>query len=125
MSDQRNDLILYHGTSASIEDLCAKGLSPGRHGAVFLTDNPQLALEYAETDLERSGSDEILLLAVRVGDLDLALLTGDIDHTLLTDWRESLVETDQCMYMGAIPWGLLTVKMRQTSAVSLGFARTA
>jgi hypothetical protein len=118
MNDQTGDLVLYHGTSASIEDLIDQGLIPGRHGAVFLTDNPQLALEYGETDKERSGSDETLLLAVRVADLDLERLTGDIDHTLLTDWRESLSETDECMYMGAIPWALLTVEMQQTSVVS-------
>jgi hypothetical protein len=123
MSNQPDDLVLYHGTTASIEDLIDQGLIPGRHGAVFLTDNPQLALEYGETDQERSGSDAILLLSVRVADLDLELLTGDIDHTLLTDWRESLAETDQCMYMGAIPWALLTVEMKQTSVVSPGSDR--
>ena len=49
------------------------------------------------------------LVAVKVSALDATKLVGDIDHTLVDDWQESLSETDQCMYRGAIPAELLVV----------------
>lgn len=85
------EFVLYHGTSESPDTIRREGLK----GDVFLTDNPQLALEYAESDQERTGFDHITLVSVHVDQLDQSLLYGDIDHTLTDDWRESLSETDQ------------------------------
>lgn len=107
---QAEDFWLWYGTSETAETIMRDGLKPGRHGAVFLTDNPQLAVEYAETDQERTGTDEITVVKVKVRDLDPSKLTGDIDHTTTDDWQESLIETDQCMYLGPIPAHLLTLE---------------
>ena len=105
-----NDKItLFHGTSEASETIRRYGLKGGRHNAIFLTDNPELAIDYAESDQDRSGLDNITLVSVRADQLDPSLLRGDIDHTL-SDWQESLQETDQCMYLGDIPPQLLTVE---------------
>lgn len=106
-------VVLWHGSSEPAETLVVEGLQPGRHGAVFLTDNPELALEYAQTDQERTGNDIITLVSVRVSDLDKAKLAGDLDHTLADDWQESLAETDQCMYLGSIPGSVLRVEAQR------------
>lgn len=103
--------VLYHGTSESPEKIKAHGLiSHGRHNAVFLTDNPEWAIEYAQTDQDRTGLDNITLVSVNAKDLDQKYLRGDIDHTTIEDWMESLKETEQCMYLGSIPPRLLTIK---------------
>ena len=81
-----------------------------RHNAVFLTDNPELAGDYAQTDQERTGSDNLIIVSVDVTDLDLSKLRGDIDHSNIDDWKESLRETDQCMYLGDIPPHLLKIE---------------
>ena len=109
------DFLLYHGTSEPADKIRAEGLK-GEHSqnnAVYLTDNPQLAQEYAESDQERTGNDWIVIVSVKVADLDPALLYGDIDHASgnnIEDWQESLRETDQCMYRGDIPPGILIVE---------------
>jgi hypothetical protein len=107
---ENNEVILYHGTSEASETIRRDGLKGGRHNAIFLTDNPELAIDYAESDQDRSGLDNITLVSVCADQLDPSLLRGDIDHTLSDDWRESLRETDQCMYLGDIPPQLLTVE---------------
>jgi hypothetical protein len=94
--------ILWHGTSEPVDVIQKHGLKGGRHHAVFLTDNPDLALEYGQTDQERTGNDTVTLVSVNVKMLDPRLLMGDLDHTTTEDWIESLKETDQCMYMGDI-----------------------
>ena len=105
-----DDFFLYHGTSEPSEKIRAHGLKPGRHGCIFLTDNPELALDYAQTDQERTGFDTTTIVSVRVSDLDVTKLLGDLDHTTTDDWRESLRETDQCMYAGPIPSNVLTIE---------------
>lgn len=105
-----NDITLWHGTSESVETIKKTGLIVNRHGAVFLTDNPNLAIEYAETDQERTGTDNITIISVKVSDLDQSKLIGDIDHTLEDDWKTSLKETDQCMYVDNIPPNILKIK---------------
>jgi hypothetical protein len=104
------DLKLWHGTSESADDMRRSGLIGSRLGAVFLTDNPQLALEYAETDQDRTGNDTITLVSVLVRDLDQAKLHGDSDHGDYEDWKASLQDCDQCMYFGSIPADVLTVE---------------
>lgn len=94
--------VLWHGTSESVDTIKRLGLRPGRQHSVFLTDNPDLALEYAESDQERTGNDTITLVTINLKMLDKSKLMGDIDHTTTEDWIESLRETDQCMYMGNI-----------------------
>ena len=94
--------VLWHGTSESIDTIKKLGLKAGRQHSVFLTDNPELALEYAESDQERTGYDNITLVIVDLNKLDKTKLIGDIDHTSEENWIESLRETDQCMYMGDI-----------------------
>lgn len=93
---------LWHGTSESVEVIQQQGLRGGRHHAVFLTDNPDLALEYGVSDQERTGNDTVTLVSVNVKMLDTRLLVGDLDHTTNDNWVESLRETDQCMYLGDI-----------------------
>lgn len=109
-SSDNSGVVLYHGTSEASEKMRLEGLKVGRLDAVYLTDNPQLAIEYAESDQDRTGFDNITIVSVRADQLDPSLLRGDIDHTLSDDWQESLRETDQCMYMGDIPPHLLTVQ---------------
>jgi hypothetical protein len=94
--------ILWHGTSESTETIRRFGLKAGRQRSVFLTDNPDLALEYAESDRDRTGNDTVTLVTVDLKKIDHSKLIGDIDHTTTEDWVESLRETDQCMYMGDI-----------------------
>ena len=98
---------LWHGTSEPVEVIQQQGLKGGRHHAVFLTDNPDLALEYGESDQERTGNDTVTLVSVNVKMLDPKLLVGDLDHTTVDDWVESLKETDQCMYLGDISPNML------------------
>lgn len=94
--------ILWHGTSEPIDVIKQQGLKGGRHNAVFLTDNPDLALEYGQSDQERTGNDTVTLVSITVKLLDAHLLVGDLDHTTTENWIESLKETDQCMYLGNI-----------------------
>jgi len=111
--DKNQDMFLYHGTSEDPDVIRRTGLQVDKsssHAAVFLTDNPELAIEYAESDQERTGYDNITIVSVNVKDLDISLLVGDLDHTLIDDWQESLRETDQCMYRGDIPPNILTVE---------------
>lgn len=96
------NIILYHGSSEPSEYFKKYGLKPSRHGSVFLTDNPELAIHYAETDQERTGNDNITIISVNSNDLNQNLLMADIDHTNAQDWRQSLKDEDQCMYMGEI-----------------------
>jgi len=93
---------LWHGTSTPSDIIRKEGLKSSRQHSVFLTDNPELAVEYAETDQERTGNDNVVLVTVDVSKLDHSKLIGDIDHTNIEDWEESLLETDQCMYMDHI-----------------------
>ena len=93
---------LWHGTSTPSDVIRKEGLKSSRQHSVFLTDNPELAVQYAETDQERTGNDYIVLVTVDVSKLDHGKLLGDIDHSNVEDWEESLLETDQCMYMGNI-----------------------
>jgi len=109
-SAERPDFTLWHGTSEPAAKISAEGLKPGRHGAVFLTDNPQLALEYAETDQDRTGFDTLTVVSVRVSNLDVRKLAADIDHTSSQDWQESLREEDQCMYLDFISASVLTIE---------------
>lgn len=94
--------VLWHGTSEPLEYIKKHGLKVGRQNAVFLTDNPELALDYAQSDQERTSNDNITLVTINVKLLDKSKLMGDIDHTDTEDWIESLQETDQCMYAGDI-----------------------
>lgn len=108
---QTPSIRLYHGTSEPAAKIKQHGLIPGRLDAVFLTDNPQLAVEYAETDRDRTESDTMTMVKVNAHDLDPSLLYADVDHTGNTEnWLESLRETDQCIYRGPIPPHLLTVE---------------
>lgn len=93
---------LWHGTSTPSEIIKRQGLKSSRQHSVYLTDNPELAIEYAESDRDRTGNDDVVLVKVDVSKLDHTKLLGDIDHTNVEDWQESLLETDQCMYMGNI-----------------------
>jgi hypothetical protein len=99
---------LWHGTSEPVEVIQQQGLKGGRHHAVFLTDNPDLALEYGESDRERTGNDTVTLVSVNVKKLDPKKLVGDLDHTTVDDWVQSLRETDQCMYLGDITPNMIT-----------------
>lgn len=103
---------LWHGTSEPVEVIQQQGLRGGRHHAVFLTDNPDLALEYGQSDQERTGNDTVTLVSVNIKMLDPRLLVSDLDHTTTTDnWIQSLKETDQCMYLGDIkPNQLLNIE---------------
>ena len=94
--------VLWHGTSEAVDTIRKFGLKAGRQHSVFLTDNPDLALEYAQSDQERTGSDYITLVTIDLSKLDKSKLMGDIDHTTEENWIESLRETDQCMYMDDI-----------------------
>ena len=93
---------LWHGTSTPSDIIKKQGLKSSRQHSVFLTDNPELAVEYAESDQDRTGNDNAVLVMIDVSKLDHTKLLGDIDHTNIEDWQESLSETDQCMYMGDI-----------------------
>ncbi len=93
---------LWHGTSTPSDIIRKEGLKSSRQHSVFLTDNPDLAVQYAETDQERTGNNDIVLVTIDVSKLDHSKLLGDIDHSNIEDWEESLLETDQCMYMGDI-----------------------
>lgn len=105
--DQPQVDYLYHGTSEYAETIRKKGLIAGRHGSVFLTDNPELAVEYAVSDQDRTGLDNVTLCKVAVSDLDAEKLHPDIDHTNVETWQESLSDCDQCMYQGDIgPWDI-------------------
>jgi hypothetical protein len=113
IEEQINDenIVLYHGTSESPELIKKQGLiASGRHKAVFLTDNPDLAINYAETDQERTGNDYVTIITVNSKDLDESLLVGDADHTGTEDWKESLKEEDQCMYLGNISANIIKVE---------------
>jgi hypothetical protein len=99
---------LWHGTSTPSEIIKKQGLKSSRQHSVFLTDNPELAIEYAESDQNRTGNDDVVLVTVDVSKLDHSKLIGDIDHTNIEDWQESLLETDQCMYMGDITLDMIT-----------------
>ncbi len=103
------EAILFHGTSEDPDDIRRHGLlcELGRHNAVFLTDNPELALEYALTDQERTGNTFQVLVSVNLKDLDESKLWPDVDHTDVDHWRDSLSETDQCMYLGDISPGTI------------------
>lgn len=94
---------LWHGTSEDSDLIRKQGLKPSRHQAVFLTDNPELALEYAESDQDRTGNDFAIVVTVDVTKLNKELLMADLDHTTTDSWIDSLSETDQCMYQGVIP----------------------
>lgn len=106
------DFELYHGTSESIEKIKLDGLKlSGKHSAIFLTDNPQLAMEYAMSDAEqRTGSDKILLISVKISELDLNYLKNDIDHNTCDTWEESLSDCDQVMYFKNIPPEKLSIE---------------
>ena len=110
VEEQSDDIELYHGTSVPMEEIQKHGLQIGRLDAVFLTDNPELALEYAETDQDRTGFDTKTLVRVMASSLNPEFLIGDIDHTLEQNWQESLRETDQCMYMRSIPPEILSIE---------------
>ena len=99
---------LWHGTSEPADVIQQQGLRGGRHHAVFLTDNPDLALEYAVSDQERTGNDYVTLITVDVSKLDQKKLVGDLDHTTVDNWIDSLKETDQCMYLGDILPNMIT-----------------
>jgi len=99
---------LWHGTSEPIDVIQQQGLRGGRHHAVFLTDNPDLALDYAVSDQERTGNDYVTLITVDVTKLDQKKLVGDLDHTTVDNWIDSLKETDQCMYLGDILPNMIT-----------------
>lgn len=104
-----DDMILYHGSSEPIEAF-ENGLKVGRHNAVFLTDNPEMAIDYAMTDQERTGNENITLISVSTKDLDKDYLIGDIDHSMEDDWIESLNDCDQCMYQKDIPRSVLKIE---------------
>jgi hypothetical protein len=99
---------LFHGTSESAKLIMKEGLKAAySDGAIFLTDNPELAIEYAESDQERTDNDDITLVSVKVSSLDESMLQPDTDHTMVDTWQESLDECDQCIYVGDIPAKLL------------------
>ena len=95
--------VLWHGTSESPDDIRKHGLLPARHESVFLTDNPEQALDYAGTDQDRTGNEHLTVVTVDLSKLDMKRMMPDLDHTTVDDWQESLSETDQCMYQGHIP----------------------
>lgn len=104
---------LWHGTSESAEILLRDGLKaqpagPGQ-AAVYLTDNPQLALEYAETDQDRTGNSTLCVITINLSQLDQSKLGPDLDHGAWDDdgnkietWADSLRACDQCVYYGNI-----------------------
>ena len=109
---------LYHGTSESPTKIRREGLKPPRcgpcKGLVFLADNPELAINYALTDQERTGKSKITLVEVDTAYLNPRLLIPDPHHEQwLTDeqgdyspvetWQDSLRASDQCAYAGKIP----------------------
>lgn len=109
MSD--GDIRLYHGTSEPLDKIRTLGLRPSRRDAVGLTDNPELALDYATTDRERTGNSSIVVVSVHVRDLDVTKLEPDLDHSPhCGSWQESLRDSDQCMYLDTIPPNLLRVE---------------
>lgn len=110
VEDADEDFELFHGTSESKDSIRKKGLKPGRLGSVFLTDNPDLAVEYALTDQQRTGRDTVTVVSVKVSDLDQNYLQTDLDHSTAETWQESLSDCDQCMYGKAIPPELLTIE---------------
>lgn len=96
---------LYHGTSESRKTIFESGLQPGKDGGVYLTDNPELAIEYAISDQDRTGMASVTVVEVDTSRLDSAKLSADQDHYSgdSDDWEGSLSETDQCFYFGLIP----------------------
>lgn len=99
--------ILWHGTSEPAQKILSQGLTSI---PVFLTDNPELAIDYAETDQQRSGLNNITVVKVNINMLDQTLLIPDLDHGLYNDdnqeietWEQSLHSCDQCAYNGVIP----------------------
>lgn len=98
---------LYHGSThaSSIREHGLLVDKSSTQPAIFLTDNPQLAADYAESDYERDGSgDELCVVKIDLKKLDINKLTGDYDHGLDKEtWVESLSIEDQCMYWGNIP----------------------
>jgi len=108
-ADATEEIWLWHGTFVAAETILREGLRPGRHGVVFLTDNAETALHYAETDQDKAVDDHLTVVRVRAIDLDPSRLFGDIDHTAIDDWRDILRETDQCMHLGPIRAILLTI----------------
>lgn len=101
---------LWHGTSEP-ESNFKNGIMANHNGLVFLTDNPERAIEYGETDQDRTGNSDLLLIKVDVSKLSLDRLVPDPDHeqwddetnTEITTWQHGLEVTDQCAYMGDIP----------------------
>ena len=98
---------LWHGTSESQTIIMQEGLTSI---PVFLTDNPQLAIDYAISDQERTGSPHITLLRIDISQLDPSQLSPDLHHGLFETWEGSLRECDQCIYNAHIPISALKVE---------------
>ena len=82
---------LWHGTSEPPEDIKLQGLTKV---PVYLTDNPDAAIQYAISDQERTGYDHITLVEVNVNQLDQSRLLPDPDHEQWDD-EGNLIETWQ------------------------------
>lgn len=100
---------LWHGSSEPPESFDT-GLQACGRGLVFLTDNPELAVDYAISDGDRTGNDHRTVIMVSV---DESNLIPDPDHEQwYTDefgthevktWSDSLRASDQCCHLGDIP----------------------
>ena len=105
---------LWHGTSEPADVIKLYGLT---EVPVYLTDNPDAAIQYALSDQERTGNDHITLVEVNVNQLDQSKLLPDPDHEQWDDngnpietWQQGLQFTDQCIYNDVIPTNALRVE---------------
>lgn len=105
---------LCHGTSEPIETLLQQGLKVGNTGAgspavVYLTDNLALALQYANSDQERTDNNTICVITIDVSKLDPNKLGPDLDagewddEGAIETWLDSLRAFNQCAYHDNIP----------------------
>lgn len=104
---QQKPVVLYHGTSEPLA-VILNGLVPNR-GLVFLTDNPELAVQYAQTDGERTRNAVGYIVGIRASSLDQQKLIPDPDHEQwdgeneIETWEQGLAANDQCAYLANIP----------------------
>ena len=111
---------LWHGTSEPADKIRQEGLTSL---PIFLTDNPQLAIEYAQSDQDRTGYPFVTLVNIQVENLDESKLgidpncwdawidNGDGGYNKPVEtWQESLKQSDQCTYHSVIPPSIITVE---------------
>lgn len=107
--------VLYHGTSEPADKIRGEGLTSP---PVWLTDNPELASRYAQTDQDRTGHPFVTIVELSVSSLDESKLLPDyqadyqgseVGHVIET-WQDSLKYTDQCIYNDIVPPHIIKVK---------------